>query len=272
MATKKTDAVGRAAVQAVRVALFVEGKNLLTPRGRDDLAALWKGLCTRMDVPSSDVVVFGFTKGNLVQMDETATITSADRRPLDAMIAVAHDERPFERLVVAFDALPANQVVMKNTKGACLASERDFLLDRLAKSVVLPARFKSAAAALLAYYAGNRGRPRRPRTRPPFGDVEVIYMDPCFEALLLTDAAAIRDVFGLKSVPKAWPGMPYRSQKPDVAIAQLIDGHRREGPRHLRIPWRDAKHAWAHEIVKSASKNSRLFQHDIARRLGEFVA
>ena len=234
------------------VALFVEGTSELTPNKRDDLAALWKSLCQRVGASSDRIAVHGFTKQQLVLMKPNREVVVAGKVPFDVLVALKHRESPFDRLVVAFDALPENQAVLELPGGSCLASERDFLLRELAKSRVLPVRFRKSAEALLTYYVGHRGKPRA-RTRPPLGDVETIYMDPCFEAVVMTDASALRRVFSLESVPAAWPRTPFRGRRPDFALAKIVNEHRDKGPTYLRQPYKERKHAWAHEVVRQAA-------------------
>ena len=262
----------RPGLASCRVGLFVEGTSELTPDRRADLAELWRYLCDRLGATSNRQVlgVHGFTKQQLVLMASPAAVTVAPRIPLDALVARQHDETPFDRIVVAFDALPANQEVLDLPGGSCLASERDFLLKKFSESAVLDRRFKASAGSLLRHYRSHRGQPRV-RTRPPLGDVEVIYMAPMFEALVMTDAAAIRKVFGLERVPRNWPKIPFRGPRPDFAFAKIVDDHRGDGPTYLRQPYKERKHAWAQEVMRKAGPESPLLAHVIARRLAELV-
>jgi len=254
----------------VRIALFVEGTNELTPKKRDDLAALWRSLCERVGASSDRIAVHGFTKQQLVLMKPKRDVVVAGKVPFDVLVALKYGESPFDRFVVAFDALPENQAVLELPGGSCLASERDFLLRELSKSRVLPDRFRRSAEALLTYYSHHRGKVRT-RTRPPLGDVEAIYMDPCFEAVVMTDASALRSVFSLGRVPAAWPRMPFRGRRPDFELAKIVNEHRDKGPTYLRQPYKERKHAWAQEVVRQAAARSPLFAHPIAHRLGELV-
>ena len=107
--------------------------------------------------------------------------------------------------------------------------------------------------------------------RPPFGDAEVIYMEPAFESLVMTDSAAVRKVFSLSRKPNAWPAMPYAGKDPMVAFMKIVDAHRKDGPSYLRQPYKTRRHAWAHEVVRQATGKSPLFAHVIARRLRVLV-
>lgn len=256
--------------EPTRIGLFVEGTNELTPGGRDDLAELWRGLAERVGGVPTRIDVHGFTKQQLVLLDPGSTIKVAFKLALDVHIERKHKLREFDRLVIAFDALPANQNVVSAGLGSCLATERDFLLSGLARSAILPQRFKASAAALLKHHSDNRGV-ARPRTQPPFGDVEVIYMEPDFESLVLTDPVAVRKVFSLSRAPNTWPKMPYLGKDPAVAFMRIVDAHRRNGPVYLRQPYKARKHAWAHEVVKHATVQSALFTHVIAERLRVLV-
>jgi hypothetical protein len=253
-----------------RIALFVEGTSELTPKKRDDLAALWRFLCERVGANPHSIAVHGFTKQQLVLMDPPADVRVAGKIPFDVLVKLKHAEAPFDRLVVAFDALPENQSVLELPGGSCLASERDFLLRGLANSHVLPAPFRQSAEALLRHYAQHRGQARA-RTRPPLGDVEAIYMAPCFEAVVMADSTALRSVFSLQRVPSSWPRMPYRGRRPDFELAKIVDAHRNEGPPYLRQQYKERKHAWAQEIVRKAPIHSPVLSHPIAQRLGELM-
>jgi hypothetical protein len=85
-------------------------------------------------------------------------------------------------------------------------------------------------------------------------------MDPCFEAVVMTDASALRRVFSLESVPAAWPRTPFRGRRPDFALAKIVNEHRDKGPTYLRQPYKERKHAWAHEVVRQAGRSLPLIR------------
>jgi hypothetical protein len=264
MATTRAKRDGR------RVALFVEGVNRETPRGRDDLRELWRFLCGKVsEFPSDRIDVHGFTKLQIVIMDPNrAAVRSAGMMPLDVFIERAFQKQAFGRLVIAFDAHPANQAIplIEGQATPCLQVEKDFVLSRLAASRILPEPFRDAAARLLAHYAENRAVPRA-RARHPIGEVELVYMNPTFEAMLLQDVKALRALFGLRKAPADWPALPFAGDRPDTALLGIVDKHCLAGPKHLRLRYKPAKHAWAQEILRNAGRTSAIWQHAIAQRL-----
>lgn len=263
-------ATRRAKRDESRVALFVEGVNRETPRGRDDLQELWRFLCANISsFPSNRIDVYGFTKQQIVIMDPArAAMPGVAKTPLDVFIALTFKKRAFDRLVIAFDAHPANQEIplVEGQASPCLRVEKDFVLSRLAASQGFPEPFRTAAARLLAHYSGNRAASRR-SARPPIGDVELVYMDPMFEAMLLQDVTPLRATFGLKKAPKDWPALPYADDHPDFALRKLVNKHRFAGPEYLRLSYDAAKHAWAQEILRNAGKTSAIWEHAIVQRL-----
>jgi hypothetical protein len=144
--------------------------------------------------------------------------------------------------------------------------EKDFVLSHLAASRVLPETFRAAAEQLLDHYAENRAIPRV-CARPPLGEVELVYMNPTFEAMLLQDVKALRAVFKLKKAPADWPTLPYTDDRPDLALPMIVNKHRLAGPEYLRLPYKAAKHAWAQEILRNAVETSAIWEHAIVQRL-----
>lgn len=212
--------------------------------------------------------MYGFSKQQIVLMAPAhAAMPGTGKIPLDVAVERRFSARPFQALLVAFDAHPANQAIalVPGAPCPCLRVERDFVLERFAASAILPSQFRAGAASLLAHYRANRGRPRAP-TRPPLGEIELIYMDPTFEGLLLQDEGALRRVFGLKKTPSTWCPFPYTGDRPDFALREIVNAHRRAGPKHLRLSHDAAKHAWAQEILKKASPTSAVWGHAIAAR------
>lgn len=258
-----------------RVGLFVEGRRQPTPGERDDLLELWRYQCGRVShFPPEQLDVYGFSKQQIVIMDPAhAAIPIAGKISLDVEIEQKFKARPFQYLLIAFDAIPANQAIQLNRdeQSPCLRAEKNFLLERLAKSTILPSQFCAAAARLLAHYQKNRSEPRAPK-RPPIGAVELIYMDPTFESLVLQDERAIRSLFELKKTPSAWPALPPEGERPDFVLRKIVNAHRICGPKHLRVPYDAAKHAWAQEILRNAPANSPIWQHPIAVRLQKVLS
>jgi hypothetical protein len=257
-----------------RIGLFVEGKNLLGPHGRDGLRDLWHFKCAALrGVPSAHIDVHGFIKDQLEYMapKHAASPPPSGQPKLDVLIEVHHRKSRFDRLIVAFDAHPANQAAGVVSKTPCLRLEKDFVLECFAKSAFLPAAFRTASAALLTHYRAHRGQSRAP-TRPPIGDVELVFMEPTFEAAVLQDAAALRRVFGLASVPAAWPRFPVTSLRPDFVFRDIVNRHRRQGPLYLRTHYDADKHAWAREVLRNAGPGSKIWQHEISQRLDKALS
>jgi hypothetical protein len=257
-----------------RVALFVEGLNPQTPTERDDLQHLWRYQCEKVSrLPPDQLDVYGFTKMQIAFMGPAGEkIKAAGKVPLDVAIELAFRKQAFAGLVVAFDAHPANQAIplIEGVKLPCLRLEKDFVLERFAESKILPAPFRAAARRLRAHYEATRAAPRRP-ARPPIGDVEVVYMDPTFEAMLLQDAAALRRVFGLERTPRDWPALPHSEDRPDFALRKIVDTSHRRGPPYLRQRYDARKHAWAHEILREAADGSAIWKHAIVQRLAKVL-
>lgn len=255
-----------------RVALFVEGTSLPTPSRRNDLQELWRHLGERVSqFPRDQLDVYGFSKQQIIIMHpKHAAMPGAGKIPLDVAIDLRYRERPFQGLVVAFDAYPANQAIEIVRGAPCLRLERDFVLRQFAASRLLPPQFRAGARSLLTHYRRALGQ-ARDATRPPLGDVEIIYMDPMFEALVLQDAAALRGVFGLSRTPNDWPALPYSDSRPDFALGKIVNEHRKDGPKHLRLPYAAAKHSWAHEVLRHAPPTSAIWSHVIASRLAKLL-
>ena len=260
-----------------RFGFFVEGANNTSRRGWDDLRALWQNLCDHFGVTPDRVDVHGFSKAQIVAMAQTPPgIQMTTRLPLDAIISVEHGRRPFDILVVAFDARPPNQNLLPKS---CLRTEVNFVLNAFAQSQVMPEPFVSDAAALMAHYEAHPRTPRGPG-RPPRTSIDAIYMDPMFDALVLTDQAAWRRIFGLRRVPKDWPSMKRSDGQLDQLMVKMIKvgclARSTKAPPYLnvdpRVDPKANKHAFALEAVRNAGHSSPLWRHSIATRIAEVLA
>ncbi len=260
---------GRGSTQP-RFGLFVEGASNLLPRGRDDLRDLWRTLCEHFNVAPDRVDVCGITKGQILAMDLPHGVQLTTRDRLDATVDIEHRRNPFDVLIIAFDALPPNQNLLAK---ACLRTEVNFVLERFQNSSVLPAAFRAEAAALLQRYKANPATPRGVG-RPPRGAMDIIYMAPKFEGLVLTDESAWRRVFQLKRTPNQWPRMGTSDTHLEQRFEKVVRVGRSEGvpPKHVRGDATTAKHAWAREAIRHAGANSALWKHEIAVRLGQVLA
>jgi hypothetical protein len=265
----------------LRFGLFVEGTTVLTPNGRTELTDLWHEICRGCSSrPTDTLSVHGFTKFQLVAMGDPpqarqGALARADssKIPLDVVVSTTLRQQPFDVLVVAFDAHPPNQHLRPAATGAtsgsdapCQHDELSFVLKHFSRSKVLPDRLKREAAKLLALYARDPKAPPRSHGRPPRGSLDLLYMDPEFEGLVLSDDAAVRRVFSFDSRPKDWPTMR-RTDRPKDVLRRVVDRWRRFGPLHLRDTYDRHPHAWAREVVRKAKPGSRLWAHPIAQRL-----
>lgn len=274
---RKTNDVGP------RIGLFVEGTKRLVPTERSELEELWHELTVRCSkVPKARVLVHGFTKLQLVAMGDPPEERAASMKrgdftkiPLDVEIALAHDREPFDVLIVAFDAHPANQHLRPKADGSttsggppCQFEEIAFVLHHFSVSGSLPRPFKKACSEIRKRYRKRPKLPPRGSGRPPRDACDLLYMAPEFETLLVADDAAVRKVFSLEKRPKDWPTLPPTpSQDAKDVIRALVQRFKRHGPTHLRTDYDRHPHAWAREIVRQAEAHSPLWTHPVTQRL-----
>lgn len=249
----------------MKVGVFVEGANEQTVRGKDDLTRLWEFIVAECGLPEGyELRVFGITKQAVVLMDNKPGIVVAGKVPFDVRLALEDKIHGLDRVILAFDAIPKNQLL--GAKSPCLKLERDFVLSRLVASESAPKKFRDAAGRLLSYYAAFPALPRGSTSGFKPDALEVVYMAPCFEDLILRDLAAVRRVFGLASVPPKWPSAKGKT-RPDFVFGEIVDASAHMGPPHLRVPYRQRKHAWALEVLKGANAKSPIWRHPIAERM-----
>ncbi len=256
-----------------RFGLFVEGAHTSSLHDRDALVRLWRALCEGFGVEEGRVDVHGFSKAHILAMRPLPPgVRLTTRQPLDTLVDIEHRKRSFDVLVVAFDAHPANQDLLPHS---CLRTEVNFVLKGFASSTVLPSRFRQEAEALLTRYERSPKTPRGPG-RPPRGPLDTIYMDPMFEALVLADPAAWRDIFGLDRFPKDWPSVKRSDRQLDQVMARMVQAARRTKsatlPKHLGWDVKANKHAFALEALRHAGATSPIWRHPIATRLAEVLA
>lgn len=205
-----------------RVALYVEGYAVARAWGESSLEKLWKTLAARVH-PGALVEVIGISKGHIENLRFDPTPAKPPRevpRPklptnvigLDQLIRDRHLTEPLHNVVVAFDCRPALTAPDLRSSDRC--GEIEWLLRRVIKRGVLPPPFIDAARKLQAHYAK---RPRVPRRagRPPRLSFEILFMNPCFEALFASDQATIRTAVGHKRYPKDWPTFDENAAAPD---------------------------------------------------------
>lgn len=261
------------------VGLFVEGSRGTDPL-RDDFEGLWKLLCKHCGYTDLEIEIVGISKGNIIELRdleprETATVlvkgatqASGGRESLDAAIQRLHTKTPLDRVIIAFDRWPSNQHIPAADRDLpCpMRPEVAFVLDKLAKSSKLDARFKHAAGKLLERYGSRDSLTPRDGA---MGPVEVLFMDPMFEALLVHDEPAVRRALGVTDrAPKNWPSFKTTERALDKtvlepAVKSAIRGH---------ASYSAAKSRWGHAIVKAAATDARLWSHPLAQRLCRLLA
>lgn len=261
------------------LAIFAEGPENTDP-SKSSFVELWTRLASLAGV-SEPFRVVPFCKGSIVSMGlqglagdrvqlsrdpdvfeaiERAPLKHSRYVPLDRVIEREFRHEPFERLIIAFDLAPKHNAL----KRKCRRAERLLLLTNLAASERLPVAFRDAAAELRDFYLS--GRPARSRAH-----LEILLMDPVFEALVLSDEKGLRDALGLKTYPKEWPSFaPCKS--PDEHIFK--PACRLASPR-VHALMRDSqcndKHRWASYILANLPGDSAVRRHEIFRRLRDLL-
>jgi hypothetical protein len=258
-----------------RLGLFVEGANFEDMRGRDALTRLWCTLCERCGARAPAVVV-GFSKRQLVAMSygDEMLRSSAGLQPLHLLIAQHCDRSDLDRVIVAFDALPANLrrtplgdaasqrgvPISASPNIECMREEVDFVLHHFGRCDQLPESIRAAARRLYAHYS-DRTAARRARS---YGPLEVIHMSPNFEAVLVCDEGTVkRALLGRDArSPKEWPSFARSTRNPEQHILPAaVECASPELRRRVRDKFENNKHAWAEVIVTHASKGSRMLKH-----------
>lgn len=261
------------------VGLFVEGSRATDPL-RDDFAALWKLLCEHWGHRDVDLEIVGISKGSIIELrdlapGETATSIvkqatqkSGGSEALDVAIQRLHAKRPLDRVIIAFDRWPLNQAMpIEDQELLCqMRPEVAFVLDKLAKSKELDDRFKRAASNLLERY---RSREMLSPRSGSLGPVEVLFMDPMFEALLVYDEPTVRKALNVSDrAPRDWPKFKTTERALDKAVLEPAVRSTVRG----RASYMGAKARWGHAIVRAAAPNARLWAHPFALRLCRLLA
>lgn len=248
--------------RVLRLALFVEGPPHFDLSGRVHLKNLWNRLCGLSGVTGSLQVV-GFSKSQLRKMAHRPEIRDSGTQPLDRLVAQHYDREVFDRAIVAFDALPDNQEVVP--KG-CRHNEIDFVLEHFEASPQLPHQIRAAATRLRAHYATD---PSRRTMRDP-GPLEILYMWPNFEGLLVSDEPTVkRALIGHnRPTPTKWPTFTATIRNPDQSVLPQAVACASKAARDIvRGTFKINKRGWAEYIIRYAQPNSRILKHPITRRL-----
>jgi hypothetical protein len=261
------------------VGLFVEGSRGTDPL-RDDFEKMWRLLCQHCKHEDIDLHIVGISKGNIIELRDLqpsasatalvkhSTQLSGGKESLDIVIQRLHSQRSFDRVIIAFDRWPSNQFIpAKDQNLACpMRPEVAFVLDKLAASARLDEKFKSAARALLErYQARDELAPRAGAMEA----VEILFMDPMFEALFVADEPTVRKALDVEDKkPKDWPKFKTLARELDKAV---LDPAVRSAIRG-RHSYTSAKARWGHAIVKAAATDAALWEHPLAKRLCRILA
>lgn len=253
----------RKAAATLRLALFAEGATYSDIRGREELSALWRRLCELCGAVAP-VQVVGFSKSQLRKMEHRPEIRDSGTQALDLLVAQHHELIPFDRAIIAFDAFPENQEVVP--KG-CQHEEIDFVLRHFAASGRLPSALRQAAQQLRAHYATAAAK----RTKRVPGALEILYMRPNFEGLLVSDEPTVKRAlvgYGARTPPE-WPTFDLANRNPDQSILQkAIECASPNARRTVRGKFKENKHGWGEYILRHAQAESKLLRHPTAARLG----
>lgn len=257
-----------------RVTLYVEGAVVARQRGESALERLWKALAARVGA-TAQLEVFGISKGHIEHLKFPAPVAGVKQKlptnviGIDQMIRDRHLVQPLDNVVIAFDCKPA--ITAADLQGLGRCAEIEWLLRRMIQRRVLPEPFLAAANELQRWYA-NAPRSPRGTGRPPRLALELLYMDPCFDALFAADEAAVRTATGHSSYPKDWPTFHRKAQNPERTF---LDRATRLATREARAgihgTYLADRNEWGCRFITHAQDTSRLFQHPIATRLATLL-
>ena len=261
------------------VGLFVEGSRGTDPL-RDDFENMWKLLCEHCGYPDVELQIVGISKGNIIELRDLepgpaatalvkgTTQLSGGKEALDISIQRLHAKNPLDRVIIAFDRWPSNQSIpVEDQSQACpMRPEVAFILGKLAKSSKLDDRFRKAADKLLERYGSRDTLTPRSGAMSP---VEVLFMDPMFEALLVHDEPTVRRALDVSAkAPRDWPKFKTTERALDKAV---LDPAVKSAIRG-RASYSAAKARWGHTIVKAAAPDAKLWEHPLAQRLCRLLA
>lgn len=257
----------------IRITIFAEGSKYQDPkRGRDSFDRLWRLLLTKCGISNEQIVeVNGFSKDQLVALCPPAEFHGFRNLRLDYEIERAYKRAYFNKLIIAFDLLPKHNALLE----CCRKQEIELLLRALGANSRLPQILQNAANNLLAHYreiwqqsqqvqaSKNNALVLPSRKRQP---LELLVMEPMFEALPLADEAGFRRAIGLGRTPKEWPSFNLKGvKKPDH---QILLRAFKLAPNHIRIlADQNDKHQIAELILNRLPAASVAWKHDIVTRL-----
>ncbi len=270
---------------APRTAVFAEGSHHQDPlTKRYAFDEIWKLLARRSN-PAKEIDVFGFSKPQSTILSPPPGLRpSANEQPLDILMKRACDQarvsgHSYDRIIIAVDAHPIHNALSKE----CRRKEVEKILVGLQNRKILPAPFIEDINRLLLrykmgpYQLAETGRVERKRRRALSSEsaarsrcsIEVLVMEPMFEALLLCDESGLRKALGLSVYPKKdWPSFKRPSKKPDREIfmpaCRLATSAVHAKVRDSVI---DDKSKWALYILENLDPSSPVWTHPILQRL-----
>jgi hypothetical protein len=276
-ARRQSEAAGTPARRVV--GLFVEGSRGTDPL-RDDFESMWNLLWQHCGHHDIDLKIVGISKGNIIELRDlqpranatalvkNATQLSGGKESLDVSIQRLHADTPLDRVIIAFDWWRPNQEIpAKDRNLPCpMRPEVAFVLRKLGASSKLDDKFKKAARKLLERYDSRDTLAPRAGA---MGPVEVLFMDPMFEALFIADEPTVRKALGVADKqPRDWPKFKTTERALDKAVLDPAVKSAIRG-RHT---YSSAKARWGHRIVKAAASDAKLWEHPLAQRLCRLLA
>lgn len=186
---------------------------------------------------------------------------------LDLLIARMMEREELDRVIVAFDRFPENQTLTaaERARPCDMRAEVSFVLEYLSQSNLLPAGMVASTKRLLARYASDGKLAPRPRASEC---LEVVFMDPLFEAVFVSDEQTVRTALGFERRPKDWPKFKTRERALDkVVLDPAVACKTGRSGAYLA-----AKAKWGREFVNAAGARARLWSHPITRRLCRTLA
>jgi hypothetical protein len=254
------------------VGLFVEGAPSTDIAGTENLRGLWKSLIERTlerTIEDDALHVFGFNKGQITRdlpangALEAATTAAirASSIGLSTLIELELRRCQLTHVVVAFDALPANENIPANIQ--CLRGEVNAVLNAVAKNEHSPIKLVRAANALLTHYR-NPSKIERGSTHPPRKVLELIFMEKEFEALIVDNVEYLKSALKLRRNP---PTKRTGKDTIKAALELVVAAHRDDFCRraHGELDIHSNPHGVERMIVEQAPVG--MFRHPIAQRL-----
>lgn len=257
----------------IRITIFAEGSKYQDPkRGRDSFERLWRLLLNKCGISNEQIVeVNGFSKDQLVALCPPAKFHGFRNLRLDYEIERAYKRASFNKLIIAFDLLPKHNALLE----CCRKQEVELLLTALGANSRLPQILQTSANNLLAYYREVWQQTQRARSSesnaPIFPSrkrqsLELLVMEPMFEALPLADEAGFRRAIRIGRTPKEWPSFNLKGvKKPDHQI--LLRAFRLAPSRIRILADQNDKHQIAELILNRLPAASVAWKHDIVARL-----